>query len=181
MRRGLVALLLIGFAFSFLASCASVGTVKEIANADAAFKVEVWTDRSSATYQVGNEITYMFKSEKDAYVTLFNVLPGGKVQVLFPNSVQKDSFVKAKAATRVLPDSANKTLVVAGPAGTNLIKAIATVEKKELVAASDMKASGLVSNVTKTEAELAGSVSAILNTLDKKNWSFGEAMVTVEK
>lgn len=181
MRRGLIALLLVGFAFSFLASCASVGTVKDIANAEAAFKVEVWVDRSSATYQAGDEITYVFKSEKDAYVTLFNVLPGGKVQVLFPNSVQKDGLVKAKAATRVLPDSAGKTLVTAGPAGTNLVKAIATVEKKELVPAADMKANGLVSDVTKTEAELAGSVSGILNSLDKKNWSIGEAVVTIEK
>ncbi len=181
MRRGFIALLLVGFAFSFLASCASVGTVKEIANTEAAFKVEVWTDRLSATYEVGNEITYVFKSEKDAYVTLFNILPGGKVQVLFPNGMQKDSFVKGKAAVRVLPDNADKSLVVAGPAGTTLVKAIATVEKKELVAAADMKANGLVSDVTKTEAELADSVSGILNTLDKKNWSFGEVVVTIEK
>ena len=98
MRRGLISLLLVGFALSFLASCASVGTVKGIANTEVAFKVEVWTDRSSVTYQVGNdEITYVFKSEKDAYVTLFNILPSGKVQVLFPNGMQKDSFVKAKA------------------------------------------------------------------------------------
>ncbi|OAA30980.1 hypothetical protein AT15_08345 [Kosmotoga arenicorallina S304] len=48
-----------------------------------------------STYYAGEELIVSFRVNKDAYVTLLDILPDGKVQVLFPNKYDTNNFVKA--------------------------------------------------------------------------------------
>ncbi|MCD6159169.1 MAG: PEGA domain-containing protein [Kosmotoga sp.] len=48
-----------------------------------------------STYYAGEELIVSFKVNKDAYVTLLDILPDGRVQVLFPNKYDTNNFVNA--------------------------------------------------------------------------------------
>lgn len=183
MNKRFIGVVTLFCAVLLLASCATtqIATLKEISNPEAPFKVDVWTDRSSASFAIGDEITYIFKANKECYVTVFNVTADGKVQVVFPNQFQKDNKVKGGATIRVLPDAAKKTLTVAGPAGTNTIKAVATLENKTVFNAADMKAAGMIWESTKPQSEVATFAAGVLGEMDKKNWAQSESTVTITK
>lgn len=155
--------------------------LQDIKNADKGFKVELWADRKDATYKVGDEVTFFFKADKDCRVTLFNVGTSGKVQIFFPNKFQKDNLVKADKEYCFPPKEAEYLFRFKGPAGEDLVKAIATLDDVTLVAAADTKPQGEVKEVVKPQSALARDIEIALKPVETKRWSEAELILTVKE
>lgn len=160
---------------------AKVDELKDINNPDAGFKVEIWTDRKDATYKVGDEIIFHFKTNQDCRLTLFNVGTGGSVERIFPNKHQKDNLVKAGKVYQIPPENAGWLFKAKGPAGVDLAKAIATMEKVELVSQADVKPAGPVEEVTKPQSELAKEIEIALRPVKTKRWAEADLELTVKE
>jgi hypothetical protein len=153
--------------------------IQDIDNPNAGFKVELWTDKKEATYKVGDEIVFSFKTNKDCRLTLFNVATSGKVQILFPNEHQKDNLVKAGATYRIPPKDAKYLFKAQAPAGEDVVKAIATLEKVALVSQSDCKPAGDFQEVTKPESQVARDIGIALKPVDIKRWAEAEKIIKI--
>jgi len=155
--------------------------LQDIKNPKPGFKVELWADRKDATYKVGDEVAFFFKASKDCRVTLFNVGTSGKVQIFFPNKYQKDNLVKAGKEYRFPAKEAEYLFRLKGPAGEDLVKAIATIDDVTLVAAADVKPAGEVKEVVKPQSALARDVEIALKPVKTERWSEAELVVKVEE
>lgn len=93
-------------------------------------------DRANATYGLGEVVRLAVKSNEDAFVTVLNIGPTGRVTRLFPNAFQTDNRIKA-GETLEIPSSASGTQIkVSGPVGAELIKVIATSRPMTVIAES---------------------------------------------
>ncbi len=56
-------------------------------------RIEIWTNRGdAAVYTRGERVRLYFRSDQDAYVTIFRVDTDGRVRVLFPRDPWEDNF-----------------------------------------------------------------------------------------
>jgi hypothetical protein len=151
----------------------------DIENDNASFTINLSVDRKNKTFKVGDTMTVSFTTTKDCHLTLFNVDTTGKVQIIFPNQFQQDNFVKAGATYRIPQEGATFVFKAQGPAGSELIKAVATVESVEVVKARDTKPAGGIQQVMKSQSFVAAAVDKALDKVDEKKWAEAEMTVKI--
>lgn len=83
-------------------------------------------DRRDLTYARGDVLKLRLKTNEDAYVTVFNVGPKGKVTQLFPNSFQKDNLIKANREVEIPSSDSKAEIKIAGDLGGEVIKVFAS-------------------------------------------------------
>jgi TolB-like protein len=91
------------------------------------FKIQVWTDKKE--YQVGENIVFYVKAERDCYLTLFNTSSSGNTSIIFPNSYHegRSNFIRGGKTYKIPEKHYGFKFQVAGPSGLERIKAIATL------------------------------------------------------
>ncbi|MBI5745991.1 MAG: DUF4384 domain-containing protein [Nitrospirae bacterium] len=94
------------------------------------FNLKVWTDKGE--YQIGDTMTFYFRSDRDCYVTLIDIGTSGRVTILFPNAFHKDNLIRAGTTYTIPDDSYGFKVNVDGPVGLERIKAIATTKPLSL-------------------------------------------------
>ena len=92
-------------------------------------KVDVWLDRGcNGSYYIGETVTVSFKANEDGYVTVYDVDTRGQVKVLFPNRYRPNNRVNAGQTYRIPGRGYDYDLVVEGPAGTEYIQAVFSLD-----------------------------------------------------
>jgi hypothetical protein len=88
-------------------------------------KIVAQTDRSNATYRVGDKMKLSVGLDKNAYVYILNKGTSKTTTWLFPNAYHKDAFVKAGKIQ--IPAEVDKwTIDVKGPAGKDVLYIVAS-------------------------------------------------------
>ncbi|MEW6608218.1 MAG: DUF4384 domain-containing protein [bacterium] len=115
------------------------------------FSVQVWTTLAAETtvesrdiniipsakqakYRIGDKINVCFRSTKDCYLTLLNIGTSGKLTILFPNGLYRNNLISANQSYEIPGKEYGFEYGVLGPPGIEKLKAIATLEKVELLA-----------------------------------------------
>ncbi|CAI2716977.1 DUF4384 domain-containing protein [Nitrospina watsonii] len=93
---------------------------------NAQFAVQVWTNQKE--YEIGDQIVFSVKAERDSYLTLFDIGSGGDATVIFPNAFHKDNFIRAGRTYEIPAPEYGFKFNIEGPAGLERVKAIATLE-----------------------------------------------------
>lgn len=160
-----------------------IGSLLNIDNNQSEFKIHLWTDRDDATYKIGDNVTFFFKTDKDCRVTLLNVGTDGTVQLLFPNDYHKDNQVKAGIIYTIPPREAGFVLKAKSPAGEDVVKAIATLEKVNLIKENDMiPVKGFIKgfkSVNKDIKSLTIELEATLKPVSPSRWAETEKVVRI--
>lgn len=156
-----------------------IARLQEIENPESGFKVDLWVDRKDATYKAGEEIVFSFKTNQDCRLTLFNVGTSGEIHILFPNEHHQDNLVKAGSTYRIPAEGAKYLFKAQGPAGEDVVKAIATLEKVALVGEGDVKPAGEFQEVTRPEKDIVIAIQETLKPLDSKRWAEAEKVVKI--
>jgi hypothetical protein len=117
-----------------------------IKQAESTFKIELWTAKSTEgiegvrdvkilarKYRIGDKIVVYFRSDRDCYLTLFNIGTSGKLTVLFPNYLFQNNFVTANKIYAIPGTEYPFEYELSGPSGVEKIKAIATTSKLNLL------------------------------------------------
>lgn len=159
----------------------NIDQLQDIENPEAKFKIELWTDKEDGVYKPGDSVKLYVKSNKDCYLTIFNVGTSGKVHIIFPNQYHKDNFVKAGVVYTVPPEGAGFILKAEKPAGEELVKAVATLAKVPLLEKEDIKPAGPVQEVTKPEEQLAKDIAVILKPVNKAHWTTVEKIIKISE
>ena len=92
-------------------------------------KIDLWFDKQcGASYRQGEKIIIYFRTNVDAYLTLYDIDTRGQVSVLFPNRNQQDNFVRG-GRTYTIPDASySYDLLVDGPEGIEYVDAVASTD-----------------------------------------------------
>lgn len=155
--------------------------LQDIDNPNAAFTIQLSVDRENRTYKAGEPVVFSFKANKDSRLTLFNVATSGKVHILFPNEHHKDNLVKAGQTYQVPPQGAKFRFTAQGPAGQDVVKAIATLDQVALLPDGTAKPSGGVQEVKTSSKDVAIEVVQALDPVDPKRWAEAELSLTVKE
>ncbi len=96
---------------------------------DQELQVEIWLDKETGSvYRNGEEVGIYFKANKDAYVAIYDIMPSGEVQLLFPNKYDKNNFIKADTEYQLPTGNASTRykLRVSGPSGLEIFQIVAS-------------------------------------------------------
>lgn len=109
--------------------------VEEMAQKGDPFGLKFWSERSEQgdVYEIGEKMVVSFEAGKDCYLTILDFTPGGSIYKLFPNKWVSDNFVRAGQKIVIPAEGQKFSLKVGGPAGTDVLKAIATNQPKTVI------------------------------------------------
>jgi Domain of unknown function (DUF4384) len=127
--------------------------------APGSLRISTWVDRHDLTYARGDAVRIFVKTNEDAYVTIINVGPSGKVTQLFPNALQQSNRVAANRALEVPSANGGSRINVSGPVGAELIKVFVSSEPIKIIPESQLVGSGAFRS-------LAGGVSDLVRNLE---------------
>jgi TolB-like protein len=96
-------------------------------------RLSVRVSSERLAYRLGEAVRFKVQVNRDAYVTLVDVGTSGDVTVLFPNRFHPNNFVRAGEELQIPAPDAGFTLKVNPPIGTDHVRAIATIDKVDLV------------------------------------------------
>jgi hypothetical protein len=153
--------------------------IEDIENPNAEFTIDLKVDREDATYKVGDPIVFTFKTNKDCRLTLLNKTESGVIQVIFPNEHHKDNLVKAGATYRIPAEDAKYIFKAKGPAGEDVVKAIAALDQVVLVNPADLKPAGPFQEAKISEEQLTKQIEIALKPIPVKRWAEAEKMIKV--
>jgi len=97
---------------------------------DAGLRVAVSTDRGKgAVYREGEKMRIFVSVSRNAYLKVYHVDSGGKVQLIWPNRFGSgDGFARAGAAIQIPANGAPFSFVMTPPFGTEFIKVVAATK-----------------------------------------------------
>ncbi len=128
MRKIISVSLIILFVTAFAIAQASVQDIIITPTQPSSLIVKIWTDRAiGSTYYQGDNIHIYFKTSQDAYITIYDYTTDGNLRVLFPNSYQRDNFVKGGEVYVIPNPNYGYNLIVSGPNGRETIEAVASI------------------------------------------------------
>lgn len=147
-----------------------VAQAQQIANPEAPFKIELWTEDKKDSYNPGDSISFMFKTDRDCYVTLIDIGTSGKVTKIFPNEWHSSNQVKAGQVYRIPPVDSSFRFKVDPPGGTEFVKAIASLDPLTCVSKAAV-IKGDKFQVFEKPAPLMKDISTELSKSDKQRWT----------
>ncbi|AIZ45866.1 S-layer protein [Deinococcus radiopugnans] len=149
--------------------------------------VKVWTDRDSSgtrtpSYSPGERIRLYASVSQDAYVYLFNVDPGGQVDLILPNKYQGGAnFLKANSV-KVFPAAGDPfTFDIAAPYGLNKVLALASKTPLNLDQIATFKSgqNSFADVNVKGQQGLAQALSIVVTPVPQNTWDSATAFYQV--
>lgn len=140
--------------------------------------VVAWVDRSDNTYALGEKVSLFVKTNRDAYVSVFNVGPSGKSTVLFPNAHQTDHKVSGNRVVRIPSSGSGASIKVKGPVGAELIKVIASTSPEPIFGTGKTRSAGPFATVTAGARSMARDLQVIMDTQADQEWDDYNKVIT---
>jgi hypothetical protein len=94
----------------------------------ASFDIQISINKGNgANYMPGENMSLTFRTNKDAYVVLYDIQPNGAVSIIFPNRYDQDNYVRGNT-TYYLPRQGYNFTIDNIP-GTEYIQAVASTRQ----------------------------------------------------
>ena len=107
--------------------------VEEMTNDDFAMSLSSERSADGDVYAIGDKLVLSFTSKQECHLTILDFTPSGKILVLFPNKWATDTKVKAGQVVKIPAEGQKFSMKVGGPAGVDVIKAIATNQETQIL------------------------------------------------
>ncbi len=161
-----------------------IEVTKVIVNPTAPFNVDVWVDKGDgAVYQPGEKLYVYFKSDRDCYLTLFDFTTTNDVHVIFPNRYNSNNYIQAGRVYKIPGPDYGFEFEVEGPPGTEIIKAIATLDRRRLTGQDLSSYSGYeesgFATVSEDPGEFVTALKVVVKPLPQSKWAEDSAVFYV--
>ncbi|GGR49315.1 S-layer protein [Deinococcus seoulensis] len=178
LRATLIVSALLGAGSVASASPAKISAQSIIVNpVETDLDVQVWVNRDAngqgnPVYRKGEQLSVGLKTNRDAFVYLFNVNANGQIDLFFPNTYEESNFVQA-GVTRVFPSQGAKyTFTVGGPNGQDRLLALASTKELDLNdIARFAENQGFAQVKVEGQENLARALSIVVNPLPADGWT----------
>ncbi len=148
----------------------------DLRNPSASFKVELRSERPS--YRVGEKATFLFRAERDCYLTVVNIGTSGGWTVLLPNRWRPEPpLVRASEGWVKIPGGADGfDFTVGAPIGEERVKAICTTRPVSLVKRMDL--SGGLFRLSRGKERHFRDITVTEAPVRSEDWSTGHARIS---
>jgi len=157
-----------------------VAEAQQIRNEAKPFKIELWTEDGKAAYNVDDRVEFLFRADRDCYVTLFDIGTSGAITKLFPNKWNGSNRIEKGKTYRIPPADGGFVFRVNGPEGLEYVKAVATLDPLHSVEKAELVPKGDFQEFKKPEA-LIKDLSLELKQQDTKKWTETEVSFKIAK
>ncbi|MER3479328.1 MAG: PEGA domain-containing protein [Meiothermus sp.] len=135
-------------------------------------QVKTWVDKDpgktgNSSYRIGENITIYVQVNQDAYVYLFNINADGKIDLILPNNLSRDNFLRAGETRAFPPQGANYRFTISGPEGQDQVLAIASKQPLSLADIADVERGQM--RVQGAE-NLARALSIVVTPIPQQSW-----------
>ena len=156
------------FVFTDLLVRAEKGvTVKEVGKKG----VDIWTNKGcGTTYSLGETLEIHVKSKKSGYLTVFDLRPDGKVNIIFPNRFHQKNYVEAGVEYRFPSPKDNFIFRIAPPLGKDDLLAVITEEKRKLLEEDYSRFSEPFPTLKNSKGKVLKQVKKGVNAIPSSNW-----------
>jgi len=138
-------------------------------------KVKLWSDKP--VYRIGETMTLNFKTDRDCYITILDAGTSGKVHILYPNRFSGGSKVLAEKTYAIPGKDDGYAIIVGGPKGIEVVRAIATLTPIPFIEADFSKVQGVFKGVD-DPASLTRDLSIVATKSEPS--SRGESLIRIE-
>ncbi len=116
-------------------------------------KVKVWVDSPDGLYKEGETIVIHFVVNRNCYIKLIHTDSSGKMQELYPNSFEKENYVKANEVYSIPTDEMGFTFDVSPPYGSEILKIFASTNQFQGETVSKPKEGEVFKDLGKADGE----------------------------
>ena len=153
---------------------------EKIANQPSDFKVDLKLVGNRDIVRIGQVVRFVFKTNKDCYLTLIHVDKSGSPVILFPNKWTKSNFVKAGKRYMVPPEESNFHIVASAPVGFEYVKAIASLDPIKALEGADLTQAGGF-KVMKDPNFVMRGLAVEMGKREPVVWSTADVVFKIEK
>jgi len=106
-RNILLTFAIIGLLFSTLMGANNISEIQPrsiiiVPDKPSNLEAKIWTDKGEgASYYRGESLQVFFETNKNAYVAIYDILPDGQTNLIFPNKYQKNNYIAANTTTKI--------------------------------------------------------------------------------
>jgi hypothetical protein len=83
--------------------------------------LSAWADSESGIFYDGDTLAFSIFADKDCYVMVYHIDSARKMQLIFPNTMDKDNFVQGGAAEIRIPQNASYNFALHAPFGQDTV------------------------------------------------------------
>ena len=124
---------------------------------------------------------YYFKSNRDCYIHLIDIGTSGQVTLIYPNQFDQDNKIK-KDVTYQLPRPGSFRFTASAPEGSEMVKAIATLTKTDLVDLTGVGNAGPFKSFKQDKGTaVAKDIRVTLDKVPAKQWAEYQKVLTIVK
>lgn len=174
MRR-LTAVLIAVFMTAAFAQNVIVNPQGIVVNPKPSFEVEVWLDKGGRepVYEIGEQIEISVRTNKDAYVYLFNIRSNGQIVQILPNNLDdsgRSNRLRAGETKTFPPRNANYIFEIDRPAGLDKVFAVASERELSTDTLVDFTRNESLFTSDIGEGGFASAMSIIVRPLPQESW-----------
>jgi len=125
--------------------------VKRLRNDSPGIDLEFWLEKKNGTrlvpgksnvMKIGESVVFKFRANRDSYLTIVDIQPGGDVVVLYPNQFTPEGKISAGTLYSI-PSAADAfEITVSEPAGSDTVVAFFTEKKADWLDRSKLEGDG---------------------------------------
>jgi len=146
-----------------------------VVNPKPSFEVEVWLDKSGSepVYDIGEEIEISVRTNKDAYVYLFNIRSNGQIVQILPNDIDdsgRSNRLRAGETKSFPPRNANYIFEIDRPTGLDKVIAVASEDRLSTDTLASFTQGESLSTSDIGESGFASALSIIVKPLPQESW-----------
>jgi hypothetical protein len=122
-----------------------------------------------AVYQHGELLNITVRSDQSGYLTIFDFMPDGQAQIIFPNSYHENNFIEGDKEYSIPGELFPFQFRVAPPDGEELIYAVVTQQPYDLIPGQTYDFSGIFPQLSGSDEALARSLTRGIQVVPSAN------------
>jgi TolB-like protein len=162
--------------------------LKSLRNESREIDFKFWVENSTGkkienrgTTKIGEKVVFNFSSNKNGYLTIVDIQPGGDVVILFPNDIHPSNRVEAGRLYKIPSSNDTFEITVTEPAGADTLVAFFTVNRVKWLDRDKLTGSGFWSVRKKEKLALSRGFQVTATGLKKDLWESRVIHINVEK
>ncbi len=162
--------------------------LKSLRNESREIDLKFWIENSSGkkiesrgTTKIGEKVVFNFSSNRNGYLTIVDIQPGGDVVILFPNDMHPSNQIEAGRHYRIPSGNDTFEITVSKPAGTDTLVAFFTVNRVKWLDRDKLTGNGFWSVREKEKLALSRGFQVTATGLKKDLWESKVIDINVEK
>lgn len=164
--------------------------LKNLRNDSPKLELDFWIERKNkkkikpgkkGTMKIGESIVFNFKANKNGYLTIVDIQPGGDVVILFPNDMSPKNKISGGKKYSIPSEDDEFEIIVSKPAGMDTVVAFFTRKKVDWLDRKKLEGEGFWTVKEKERLSMTRGFKVTATKLKSADWESKILEIKVEE